>query len=174
MITSNRSAETKIYLNIAIKIFNINDLRQWYFSHDSVVISLSKKMHKSPMWVLNCIQNLDWQGLQMSLENNIHLKKYDMKMTSASSLMTHLVSNYSSCWEQLSSWIRYKEKKNSYLKLSESIQRKEDLRCSDPGERKHALRRAQYFVLLVPQGIYRLLRCIYAEWNETKPKVLAR
>lgn len=75
MITSNRSAETKIYLNIAIKIFNINDLRQWYFSHDSVVISLSKKMHKSPMWVLNCIQNLDWQGLQMSLENNIHWKK---------------------------------------------------------------------------------------------------
>ena len=49
MITSNRSAETKIYLNITIKILNINDLRQWYFSHDSVVISLSKKMHKSPM-----------------------------------------------------------------------------------------------------------------------------
>ena len=111
MITSNRSAETKIYLNITIKILNINDLRQWYFSHDSVVISLSKKMHKSPMWVLNCIQNLDWQGLQMSPENNIHFKKDDMKMISASSLMTYLVSNYPSCWEQLSSWIRYKEKK---------------------------------------------------------------
>lgn len=45
MITSNRSAETKIYLYIAIKIFNINDLRQWYFLHDSVVISLSKKIN---------------------------------------------------------------------------------------------------------------------------------
>lgn len=37
------------------------------------------------MWGLNCIQNLDWQGLQMSRENNIHFKKDDMKMTSASS-----------------------------------------------------------------------------------------
>ena len=32
-------------------------------------------------------------------------------MTSASSLITHLVSNYPSCCKQLSSWIRYKEKK---------------------------------------------------------------
>lgn len=35
------------------------------------------------MWDSIVFQNLDWQGLQMSRENNIHFKD-DMKMTSAS------------------------------------------------------------------------------------------
>lgn len=71
------------------------------------------------MWVPNCIQNLAWQGLQMSPENNIHFKKHDMKMTSASSLMTYLVADYPSCWEQLSSWKRYKEKNQLFEAIRE-------------------------------------------------------
>ena len=72
----------------------------------------------------------------MSPENKIHFKKRRYEDDFCFQLNNTSGIKLSLLLETTVKLDKIQRKKKYYLKLSESIQRKEDLRCSDPGERK--------------------------------------